>query len=71
MKVKYLFIGIICLITIHENGTLLCAVLREQAERAVYYIGDNCQLIETDSSDHVIHTVHSDLYIDAVDFLSK
>lgn len=54
---------------IHENGTLLCAASREQAERSVTYIGDNCRLIETDTSDHVIHTVHSDVYIEAVNSL--
>ena len=57
--------------SIHENGTYLCAASREQAERAVSYIGDNCRLIETDSSDHVIHTVHSDVYIEAVNSLLK
>ena len=55
----------------HENGTFLCAASREQAERAVSYIGDNCQLVETDDSDHVIHTVHSDVYIEAVSSLLK
>lgn len=55
---------------VHENGTLLCAASREQAERAVSYIGENCRLVETDTSDHVIHTVHSDVYIDAVNSLS-
>ena len=54
---------------IHENGLFLCAASREQAERAVSYIGDNCRLVETDSSDHVIHTVHSDVYIKAVNSL--
>ena len=44
---------------------------REQAERAVGYIGDNCTLVETDTNDHVIHTVHSDVYIDAVNSLLK
>lgn len=52
-----------------ENGTYLCAASREQAERAVAYIGDQCQLIETDTSDHVIHTVHRDVYIAAVNSL--
>ena len=56
---------------IHENGTFLCAASREQAERAVSYIGDNCQLVETEDSDHVIHTVHSDVYIEAVSLLIK
>ena len=49
-----------------DDGTFLCAASREQAERAVSYIGDNCRLIETDTSDHVIHTVHKDFYIEAV-----
>lgn len=56
---------------VHENGTFLCAASREQAERAVTYIGDNCRLIETDTSDHVIHTVHSDAYIEAVNSLRE
>lgn len=53
------------------KGTYLCAASREQAERAVAYIGDNCRLVETDSSDHVIHTVHMKEYIDAVNSLLK
>ena len=57
--------------TVHENGTYLCAASRKQAERAVSYIGDNCRLLETDSSDHVIHTVHSDMYIEAVNAMLK
>ncbi|MDD6473528.1 MAG: hypothetical protein PUF62_10950 [Bacteroidales bacterium] len=57
--------------TVHENGTFLCAASREQAERAVSYIGGNCRLIETNSSDHVIHTVHRDEYIEAVNLLLK
>ena len=57
--------------SVSEDGTYLCAASREQAERAVGYIGDNCTLIETDSSDHVIHSVHSELYIGAVNSLLK
>ena len=53
-----------------ENGTYLCAASREQAERAVSYIGENCRLVETDTSDHVIHTVHADVYIRAVNSLA-
>ena len=53
------------------DGTYLCAASREQAERAAAYIGDNCRLIETDTSDHVIHTVHMDDYIKAVNSLQK
>ena len=49
-----------------DDGTYLCAASREQAERAVSYIGDQCRLIESDTSDHVIHSVHRDFYIDAV-----
>lgn len=52
--------------TIHENGTYLCAASREQAERAAAYIGPNCRLTETNTSDHVIHTVHRQLFIDTV-----
>lgn len=55
-----------------ENGVYLCAASREQAERAVAYIGENCELIETDTSDHSIHGVHEELYIDTVNgFLDK
>lgn len=54
-----------------KDGTYLCAATREQAERAVKYIGDNCTLVETTTSDHLIHAVHSDVYIDAINgFLS-
>ncbi|MBQ2596580.1 MAG: hypothetical protein II581_01620, partial [Oscillospiraceae bacterium] len=49
-----------------DDGTLLCAASREQAERAVSYIGSDCRLIETDTGDPVIHTVHKDFYIGAV-----
>ena len=54
---------------VHENGTYLCAASREQADRAVSYIGDNCRLVETEDGEHVIHTVHSALYIEAVNSL--
>jgi len=54
-----------------QNGINQSAATREQAERAVSYIGDNCRLIETDTNDHSIHTVHSALYIDAVNSLLK
>lgn len=56
---------------IAENGTYLCAASREQAERAVSYIGDNCRLVETEDSDHCIHTVHSELYINTVNSMLK
>lgn len=52
-----------------DDGTYLCAASREQAERAVEYIGENCTLLETDTSDHAIHTVHKDFYIDTVNSL--
>ena len=42
-----------------------------KAERAVSYIGENCRLIETPTSDHVIHTVHSALYIETINSLLK
>lgn len=51
------------------DGTYLCAASREQAERAVGYIGENCTLLETDTSDHTIHTVHKDFYIDTINSL--
>lgn len=53
------------------SGTFLCAASREQAERAVSYIGENCRLVETDTSDHVIHTVHQKIYLAALDSLQK
>ena len=56
-------------ITVDQNGVYNCASSREQAERAVGLIGDNCRLVETDTSDHTIHTVHSDVYIEAVNSL--
>ena len=56
---------------IAENGTYLCAASREQAERAVAYIGDNCRLVETEDSDHCIHTVHSEFYINTVNSMLK
>ncbi len=56
---------------VHENGTFLCAASRAQAERAAAYIGDNCRLIETDNSNHVIHAVHSDFYVEAVNSMQE
>ena len=32
-------------------------------------IGSNCRLVETEDSDHAIHTVHMELYMDAVNSL--
>lgn len=55
--------------TIAETGVPLCAATREQAERAVALIGDNCRLVETSTSDHLIHEVHKDLYMDDVNSL--
>ena len=57
--------------SVDANGVYECATSREQAERAVSLIGDNCRLVETDTNDHVIHTVHSDVYIDAVNSLLR
>lgn len=54
---------------IAENGVYLCAASREQAERAAAYIGNNCTLMETDTSDHSIHSVHKEQYIQAVNAL--
>lgn len=48
--------------SISENGTFLCAASREQAERAVSYIGDNCHLVEKDTSDHVIPKAVRDIF---------
>lgn len=55
--------------SVSPDGTYLCAASREQAERAVGYIGDNAKLIETEDSSHAIHTAHSGLYIDALNSL--
>ena len=55
--------------SVDQNGVYNCASSREQAERAVGLIGDHCRLVETDTSDHPIHTVHSDVYIEAVNSL--
>ena len=55
--------------SIYEDGTYLCAASREQAERAVKYIGDNCTLTETADSQHTIHNIHPDIYISAVNSL--
>ncbi|WP_010250735.1 alpha/beta fold hydrolase [Acetivibrio cellulolyticus] len=49
-----------------DTGVYLCAASREQAERAVEYIGPNCELRETSDSSHVIHSVHRDIYLEAV-----
>ena len=49
-----------------ENGVYLCAASREQAERAVALIGNNCRLIETSNSNHNIHGTHTQVYVDAV-----
>lgn len=56
--------------SIADTGVYLCAASREQAERAVSYIGDNCSLVETPTSDHAIHSVHSDTYIEVVNSFS-
>ena len=57
--------------SVAADGTYMCAATREQAERAVSYIGDNCRLTETSDSEHVIHTVHMEEYIEAVNSLMK
>jgi pimeloyl-ACP methyl ester carboxylesterase len=57
--------------SIDENGTVLGAASRSQAERAAACIGENCRLTETDSGDHVIHTVHREFYISAVNSLQE
>lgn len=54
-----------------DNGVYLCAASREQAERAVIIIGDNCQLIETVDSNHNIHGVHTQIYVQAINSLRK
>ena len=54
-----------------ENGVFLCAASREQADRAVALIGANCKLIETDNSDHNIHGVHKEVYLDVVNSFLK
>lgn len=54
-----------------DNGVYLCAASREQAERAVALIGDNCQLIETEDSNHNIHGTHTQIYVDAINSFLK
>lgn len=49
-----------------SEGGLICAASREQAERAVSYIKTQCELIETPTSDHTIHTKYPDIYLNAV-----
>ena len=53
------------------NGEMLCAASLEQAERAISYIGDNCTMVETPTSDHTIHTKYTEIYIDAVNSLKE
>lgn len=54
-----------------DNGIYLCAATREQAERAVSLIGDHCQLIETEDSNHNIHGKHTQIFVDAINSLIK
>lgn len=56
---------------VDQNGVYQCATSREQAERAVAYIGAHCRLVETDTNAHIIHTVHKAVYIDAVNSLLR
>lgn len=49
-----------------ENGVYLCAASKEQADRAVALIGENCSLVETDTNDHCIHDVHEEKYISVI-----
>ena len=57
--------------SISEGGVYLCAASREQADRAVSLIGENCRLVETDTSDHLIHDVHKETYLGAVNSFVK
>lgn len=52
--------------SISRTGVYLCAASKEQAERACSYIGDNCGWVETKDSNHGIHAVYSDIYLEAV-----
>lgn len=56
---------------IDENGVYLCAASREQAERAVALIGENCNLVETENSDHNIHGSHADVYLNVINSFLK
>lgn len=56
---------------VSENGVYLCAASREQAERAVALIGDNCRLIETENSNHNIHGTHTQIYLNAINSFMK
>ncbi|MDD6039388.1 MAG: alpha/beta hydrolase [bacterium] len=55
--------------SVAENGVYLCAASKEQADRAVSLIGTNCTLIESGTSDHCIHDVHRELFLDAINRL--
>lgn len=57
--------------SISDTGIYLCAASKEQAECALSYIGDNCRWIETKDNNHGIHSVHSELYLEAVNTLLK
>lgn len=57
--------------SVAPTGVYLCAASKEQALRAVGYVGDNCKLVETPTSDHTIHSVHRDVFIAALNELSQ
>lgn len=52
--------------SIADTEVYLCAASKEQAKRAVSYIGDYCRLVETTDSNHVIHSAHKEVYLEAV-----
>lgn len=56
---------------IAKTGVYLCAATKEQAERAVAYIGENCEFIEMEDSNHAIHNVHTKTYLEAVNSMLK
>lgn len=49
-----------------ENGIYLCAASKEQADRAVALIGENCKMVETKNSDHNIHVSHEEVYLNVI-----
>ncbi|MCI5648651.1 MAG: alpha/beta hydrolase [Fusicatenibacter sp.] len=51
---------------ISDTGVYLCAASEEQAKRAAALIGGNCRLVETATSDHAIHDVHKEQYLEVI-----
>lgn len=52
--------------SVSEDGIYLCAASKEQADRAVSMLGDNCRLVETPDSNHNIHGKHTEIYLEEI-----